>query len=400
MSRKGWLLFAVMCVVWGVPYLLIKVADEGVAVPVVVFTRTALGALILLPLAMRPGQLGILRRRWLPLAAFTVLEMVGPWGLLTQAERRLPSSLAGLLVAAVPVIGVVVARFSGGAERLGLRRWAGLVIGLAGVMVLAAPDLNGASGWPMAEVLLVAVGYASAPLIAARKLADVPSLPMTAACLSLAALVYAPAAFLNLPRQTPSARVFLALAGLGVICTACAFIAFLELIKEAGTARALVFTYVNPAIAVAVGVALLGEPFTTAIVVSFALILAGCVLAAGQGPEHARPRIPGFRRHRPATDDGRVVVTEKSSLDSRTGKCACKPGSALLAAGRWPPGCSPSPSIRPCIFIYRRPRGEGPHLPPTERGLDVAPTITLSSEALAVAPTIECSDQSDRGSGP
>jgi len=299
MSRKGWLLFAVMCVVWGIPYLLIKVADEGVAVPVVVFARTALGALILLPLAVRSGQLGILRRRWRPLVAFTVLEMIGPWGLLTQAERRLPSSLAGLLVAAVPIIGVVAARLTGGTERLGPRRWAGLVIGLAGVVVLAAPDLNGASGWPVAEVLLVAVGYASAPLIAARKLADVPSLPMTAGCLSLAALVYAPAAFLNLPRREPSANVFLALAGLGVICTACAFIVFLELIKEAGTSRAMVFTYVNPAVAVAAGVALLGEPFTTAIVVSFALILVGCVLAASQAAARARPRIPASAVARP-----------------------------------------------------------------------------------------------------
>jgi drug/metabolite transporter (DMT)-like permease len=282
MSRKGWLLFAIMCVVWGIPYLLIKVADEGVAVPVVVFARTALGALILLPLALRSGQLGMLRHRWRPLVAFTALEMVGPWGLLTQAEKRLPSSLAGLLIAAVPIIGVMIARLTGGAEQLGLRRWAGLMTGLAGVAVLAAPHLNGTSGWPVAEVLLVAVGYASAPLIAARKLADVPSLPMTAACLSLAALVYSPAALLDLPQRMPSARVLLALAALGAVCTACAFIVFLELIREAGTSRAMVFTYVNPAVAVAAGVALLGEPFTTTIVVSFALILAGCVLATGQ----------------------------------------------------------------------------------------------------------------------
>src|SRR5579859_3626156 len=104
MSRKGWLLFAIMCVVWGIPYLLIKVADEGVAVPVVVFSRTALGALILLPFAVRAGQLSALRRRWRPLVAFTVAEMIIPWGLLTQAEQHLPSSLAGLLIAAVPIV--------------------------------------------------------------------------------------------------------------------------------------------------------------------------------------------------------------------------------------------------------------------------------------------------------
>jgi drug/metabolite transporter (DMT)-like permease len=281
-SRKGWLLFAVMCVVWGIPYLLIKVADEGVAVPVVVFSRTALGAVILLPLALRSGGLAELRRAWRPLAAFTVLEMIIPWGLLTQAEQHLPSSLAGLLVAAVPVIGVVIARLTGGGEQLGARRWTGLAIGLAGVAVLAGTHVNGTSAWPVAEVLLVAVGYAAAPLIAARRLAHLPSLPMTTACLSLAALVYAPAAIVDLPARMPSARVLLSLAALGVVCTACAFIVFLELIKEAGTSRAMVFTYVNPAVAVAAGVALLGEAFTPVIVISFALILAGCFLATGQ----------------------------------------------------------------------------------------------------------------------
>jgi drug/metabolite transporter (DMT)-like permease len=289
MSRKGWLLFGIMCVVWGIPYLLIKVADEGVAVPVVVFARTVLGALILLPLALRSRQLSMLRHKWRPILAFTTLEMIVPWGLLTQAEQRIPSSLAGLLIAAVPIIGVVVARLTGGAEQLGLRRWAGLVTGLAGVAILAAPHLTGTSSWPVVEVLLVAVGYASAPLIAARKLADVPSLPMTAVCLSLAALVYSPAALLDLPHRMPTARVLLSLAALGAVCTACAFIVFFELIKEAGTSRAMLFTYVNPAVAVTAGVLLLGEPFSVTIVVSFALILAGCVLATGQ-------------RHRRATE--------------------------------------------------------------------------------------------------
>src|SRR6516162_3110009 len=155
-----------MCLVWGIPYLFIKVAVGGVSVPVVVFARTVLGALVLLPLALRSGQLGELRRYWRPLVAFAVLEMIVPWGLLSQAERQLPSSLAGLLIAAVPIIAVVIAGVTGGTERLSLRRWTGLIIGLAGVAVLAAPDLGGGRGWPITEVLLVAVGYASAPLIA------------------------------------------------------------------------------------------------------------------------------------------------------------------------------------------------------------------------------------------
>jgi drug/metabolite transporter (DMT)-like permease len=286
-TRRGWVLFAFMCVLWGIPYLLIKVAVDEVSVPVVVFARTALGALILLPAALRSGQLAALRAHWRPLVAFAVLEMIVPWGLLSNAEEHLPSSLAGLLIAAVPIIGVVIARLTGGAERLSARRWAGLIIGLAGVGVLAGPHLTGGSAWPVTEVLLVALGYATAPLIAARRLADVPSLPMTVACLSLAALVYAPAAIATWPARLPSGQVLAALAALGVICTACAFIVFLALIREVGTSRAMTFTYVNPAVAVAAGVALLGEPFTATIAASFALILGGCVLATGSRREPA-----------------------------------------------------------------------------------------------------------------
>ena len=291
MTRRGWVLFAAMCVVWGIPYLLIKVAVGGVSVPVVVFARTALGAAILLPAALRSGQLAVLRQHWRPLLAFAVLEMIGPWGLLSSAEEHLPSSLAGLLIAAVPIISVLIARLTGGTERLSPRRWAGLLLGLAGVAVLAGPHLSGGTAWPVTEVMLVAAGYAAAPLIAARKLADVPSLPMTVACLSLTALVYLPAALVTWPRPVPPGKVLAALAALGVVCTACAFIVFLALIREAGTSRAMTFTYVNPAIAVAAGVAFLGEPFSVTIAAAFALILGGCLLAAG-----ARTDTPGAGR--------------------------------------------------------------------------------------------------------
>jgi len=283
-SRKGWVLFAVMCLVWGIPYLFIKVAVGQVSVPVVVFARTGIGALVLLPLAIRSARQGgggfdVLRRHWRPLVAFAALEIIIPWGLLSEAERKLPSSLAGLLIAAVPIISVVTARLTGGTERLSPRRWAGLVIGLAGVAVLAAPDLTGGSAVAVVEVLLVALGYATAPLIAARKLADVPALPMIAACLSLGALVWLPPAIVTWPHQVPSGRVLGALVALGVICTAFAFLVFLALIREAGTSRAMVFTYVNPAVAVAAGVAFLSEPFTVTIAAAFALILAGSLLA-------------------------------------------------------------------------------------------------------------------------
>ena len=286
MSRRGWLWFGVMCLVWGIPYLLIKIADTGVSVPVLVFARTAIGAAVLLPVAIRRGAFGLVKRHWLPLAGFAASEIVLPWWLLSDAERRLTSSLTGLLVAAVPIIGVLIARLLGGAERLGVLRWLGLIIGLVGVGVLAVPDLGGGNAWAIGEVMLVSVGYAIAPIIAARKLNDVPNLLISATCLSAAAIVYLPAAVVTWPRVVPTGRVLGALAGLGIVCTALAFLVFFQLIREAGPARGMVFTYVTPAVSVAAGVVVLGEPLTGSIVIAFALIIAGCVLAT------LRPRSP------------------------------------------------------------------------------------------------------------
>jgi drug/metabolite transporter (DMT)-like permease len=278
-SARGWVLFALMSVIWGVPYLMIKVAVEGVSVPVLVFARTAVGAAVLLPLALRGGQLRGLLRHWRPLLAFATIEIIIPWALLSEAEKYITSSMTGLLIAASPIIAVVVSRATGGSERLSALRWTGLGIGLAGVALLAAPEMTGGSPVAIGEVLLVAVCYAIAPLIAQRKLQDVPTLPMTAVCLTFAALVYTPPAILTWPDAVPATRVLVALAGLALICTALAFLVFFALIREVGASRALVFTYVNPAVAIIAGVLVLGEPLTATILGAFALILGGSVLA-------------------------------------------------------------------------------------------------------------------------
>lgn len=292
MSRRGWVLFALMGVLWGIPYLMIKVAVEGVSVPVLVFARTAVGAAILLPLALRGGRIAELRKHWKPLLAFAAIEIIVPWWLLADAERHITSSLTGLLIAASPIVGVLVARMTGGGERLGPVRWIGLGVGLAGVVVLAAPGLAGGQPLAIVEVLLVAICYATAPQIAARKLADVPALPMTAVCLGFAALVYAVPAGLTWPTALPSTEVLAALAGLAIFCTALAFIVFFALIREVGTSRALVFTYLNPAVAVTAGVLLLSEPLTPTIVVSFVLILAGSVFATAAKSRKGETVVP------------------------------------------------------------------------------------------------------------
>jgi len=253
-----------------------------VSVAVLVFARTALGALVLLPLAVRPGAVTVVRAHWRALLVFALVEIIGPWALLSDAERVLDSSLTGLLVAAVPIIAVLAGRLAGDTERLGPLRWAGLGLGLAGVALLAAPHVNAGSGFAIGEVLLVAVGYAVGPIIAARKLGEVPNMLVTASCLGFAALVYLPPALLTMPAALPAPEVLLALAGLGLLCTAAAFVLFFELIGEVGPTRAVVFTYVNPAVAVAAGVLLLGEPLTATVLAAFVLILLGSVLATRQ----------------------------------------------------------------------------------------------------------------------
>lgn len=279
MTRRGWVLFAMMSVIWGIPYLMIKVAVEEVSNPMLVFVRAVVGGAILLPLVLRGGQLRGLLRHWKPIIAFATVEMVAPWWLLSDAERDITSSMTGLLIAASPVISVLVARLAGSAERLGALRWIGLGVGFGGVAVLAGPGLQGGSPLAIGEVLLTATLYAVGPLIATRWLDGVPALPMTALCLGFVALVYTVPAALTWPDEVPSTEALAALAGLGVICTAVAMVTFVALIREVGSSRALVFTYINPAVAVAAGVVVLGEPLTVGIVVAFVLILGGSALA-------------------------------------------------------------------------------------------------------------------------
>jgi drug/metabolite transporter (DMT)-like permease len=277
-------MFAAMSVIWGLPYLLIKVAVGGVPVPVLVLARVTIGAALLLPIAMQRRQLAAIRPVWPWLALFAVVEIVAPWYVLSEAERTISSSLTGLLIASVPVMVAVLSLLIGTSDKLSPVRWAGLLIGLSGVALLVGPNVVGpraghGAAVAVAGVLFVAFCYATGPLIASRKLADVPPLGMTATCLALAAVIYSPLAALNWPSSVPSAKVLLAIAGLAAICTAAAFLIFFRLIAEAGPARASVITYINPAIAVTLGVLVLGEHVTPVMLAAFGTILAGSVLA-------------------------------------------------------------------------------------------------------------------------
>src|SRR3712207_917934 len=210
-----------MSLIWGVPYLLIKVAVEDLPPVVVVFGRCVLGAALLLPWTVARGGLRPALRRWRPLLAFTVLEMTAPWLLLSYAEQSLSSSLTGLLVAAVPFVAALAGRLAGEEERLTALRMAGMGVGVVGIAVLLGLDLSGAQLLPVVAVALVTVGYATAPLVVSRRLPEVPGVAAAAVALAVTTVVYAPFALPQLGEAVDaSGRALLSLAALGVVCTA------------------------------------------------------------------------------------------------------------------------------------------------------------------------------------
>jgi drug/metabolite transporter (DMT)-like permease len=285
MTRRAWVLFVVISLLWGLPYLLIKVAVADVEPTVVVFVRVAVSALVLLPLALVRGALRPLAGHWRVILALSVLEVAAPFLLIAFGEQHITSSLAGLLIAADPLFIVLLALRFDASERAGGRRLVGLLLGFLGVVVLLGLDPGGDALGLLggAMVLLAAVCYAAGALLI-KRLADVPPLGSVAASLSLASLWLLPAALLTLPNRLPSGTVVASLLLLGLGCTALGFIVYFSLIAAAGATRGSLITYVNPAVAVVLGVAVLHEPLTAATLAGFGLILAGCWLSTRTAP--------------------------------------------------------------------------------------------------------------------
>lgn len=268
-----------MSVIWGLPYLFIRIAVGELSPSVLVFARTAIGALILLPIVVARGELRGLFKSWLPLLAFAAVEIAVPWGMLASAEQRITSSLAGLLVSAVPLVGVVIATSLGNREHLGRASLSGLLLGVVGVAAIVGFD-RGASDWvSLVEMAVVVVAYALGPVIVTRYLAGAPSMAVIAVALAACAIVYSPVAAVQWPRSVPHAETIVSVAVLAVVCTALAFVLFFGLIAAIGPVRATVITYINPAVAAVLGVAVLHESFTMAMAIGFALVIAGSVLA-------------------------------------------------------------------------------------------------------------------------
>lgn len=276
------MLFAAMSVIWGLPYLFIKIAVEQITPAGLVFARTALALVILLPMAIRSGALRPALRHWKPAATFAVLEMGIPWLLLGHAELRISSALAGLLLAAVPIIGAVVTAMLGDRGNMAPIRLAGMALGIIGVATLVGLDAG--SGHldlvSLVEMLTVAACYALAPIVVDRQRNPAPALGTITVSLLLVTVAYAPAGVPELWTAPPlRTSTIVSLLVLGLICTALAFILFFRLIAAAGPVRAVVITFINPAVALALGVVVLDEPLTTGMVVGFPLVLAGSWLA-------------------------------------------------------------------------------------------------------------------------
>jgi drug/metabolite transporter (DMT)-like permease len=300
MSKRGWMLFIAVGIIWGIPYLLIRVAVREVPPETLVFFRTAPATLLLLPLALHGRGLRPVLARWRWIVPYTIVEAAAPWLLLGRGEEHLTSSTAGLLIASVPLIGAVIYRLGPNAEHFDRRRMIGLFVGFAGVAALVGIDVHGTDLAAVAEVLVVALCYAVGALIIGRKLSDLSGVAVVCFSLGLATVGYAPVALTHLPGRL-SPEVVLSVALLALVCTALAFVLFFELVVEVAPSRATVITYVNPAVAVILGVLILGEPFTAGIAVGFPLIIVGSILSTRASPAPA-PVVPGSPARRAVAD--------------------------------------------------------------------------------------------------
>ena len=296
MTPRGWAAFAAVSLLWGIPYLFIKIAvDHGATPSFVAFGRVALAAALLLPIAARRGALRGLGARWKPLVAFAAVEIAIPFPLIAFGEQYVSSSLTAILIATVPLTVAVMALRFDASERVDRGRFAGLLVGLTGVVLLFGIDVAGDTDELVgaAAILVSVVGYAAGPLIVKRSLADIDPLGPVTAALAISTVMLAPFALLDAPATTPDASALWSIAALGVACTALAFLFDFILIAEVGASRATIITYVNPVVAVALGVTLLGESLSLAAGAGLQLIHAGSWLATGGG---APPGLQGILR--------------------------------------------------------------------------------------------------------
>jgi drug/metabolite transporter (DMT)-like permease len=313
MSRRGWLLFAGVSVLWGMPYLFIEVALHDLSPATIAFLRMFIGFAVLAPFAWRSGALRGLRSRVRPLLAYTVVELVLAAPLIGLGEQRVSTSQTATLLATVPLILAALMWRRRREEGVSFPQLAGLVIGFAGVLAFVGPASIGSQRELLGSfaVLGAATCYAIAPLIIERDLSDLDPVGPVAASFGIASCLLAPFALATAPRQVPGAAAVAAVAVLGVACSAVAFVAFFALIGEAGPARGSLFVYILPIVATALGVAFLGEHVGPAAALGLVLILAGSRLAS-RSAQRSAPSAPKTRQDRRARGRPAVLLPHRS----------------------------------------------------------------------------------------
>jgi drug/metabolite transporter (DMT)-like permease len=298
-SARAWAAFAAVSTLWGMPYLFIKVAvDDGVSPVFLAWVRIVLGGAVLLGLAWRAGTLHALRGRWRWIAVFGVAEITLPFPLIAAGEQHVASSLAAILISSMPLMVALISTRLSPADRPAGLRLVGLFLGFGGVVALLGIDVAGRPGELLGSLLILVATlcYATASIIVDRGLADLDPMGPIAASLGLATLVLAPVAVLAPPDGLPPADALGSLAVLGVVCTALGLWLFFRLVVEAGASRAAVITYVNPLVAVILGVLVLDERFGPTAVAGLVAILAGSWLATRPT---SQPRLPTLETNQP-----------------------------------------------------------------------------------------------------
>ena len=315
MSARGWVLFAAVSVVWGMPYLFIKIGVEELTPGFVAWSRVALAAIVLLPIAIKTGALRGLPLRWL--VAFAAVEIAIPFPLIGFGEQRISSSLAAILIAALPLVVSFLALRFDHAERPTPVRLAGMLVGLAGVVALVGIDIGGRGAELLgaAAVLAATLGYACGPLIVKRHLAGADPLGPVTAAMAIASIMLLPFGIGDFPAETPATDTLVAIVVLGLVCSAAAFLLFFRLIAEVGPSRATVITYVNPIVALALGVAVLGESVTAGAIAGLLLILAGSWLATdGRLPPGLAAIVTRTRERREARNEARLNTSARHGM--------------------------------------------------------------------------------------
>lgn len=282
MSKRGWGLFALVGLLWGIPYLFMKVAVEEFATPVIVFARVLIGALVLIPLAAYKNELAPALKYWKYIALYAVLEMVIPWSLITSSQRDLSSGVVALLVATVPIWATFFAHRSGDTSAAHRTRVFGIAVGLIGIaLIVGIESLNDVSNLrALFSVLIAAFSYAWAVNMITTKAPNISGVAINGLAMALSSIVFAPFAFTHMPDQIPSNEAILSTVGLGVLCTAAAFWIFFKVLDDIGPARASLVVYPNTAIAVVLGIILLDEALTVAILIGLPLVLIGSYFAS------------------------------------------------------------------------------------------------------------------------